>query len=310
MTKANFFLVGAAKAGTTSIAAFLEALPEVFISPIKEPCHFCPDINAQLHDEMKRQQIMDTDTYFAKGMPFPMHIAHVNDPMQYASLFEQAGTAKVIGECSTYYLPSHVAAEKIHAYNPAAKIVAVLREPSSRIQSHFKMDTRMGLERRPLEACLDEEVALGTAADFTNCRMYLGMSDYTPQVERFARYFASEQVKIIRFEDLKTAPETVLSELLDFLDLTVEGVSLELPKENVGDRAPRFKALDRLLYQTGAKRFLRSTIKGILPRHAIQRIKAMYQGEKVDKTEWIAPSIVVDLDNKYAQSQMTLKEGA
>lgn len=281
MTHANFFLVGAAKAGTTSLASFLEGLPDVFISPIKEPCHFCTDTNLQLHDEMKRQQVLDTDKYFAQGMQFPMHIAHVPDPEHYDMLFAQAKNAIVIGECTTYYLPSKVAAEGIHAYNPDAKIIAVLRDPASRIKSHYRMAHRTGLERRSLEECLQEEIALGEAANFSNCRMYLAMSDYTEQVARYVRLFGAEQVCIVHFEDLKSNSETTLRNVLSFLGLPTENIELTLPRENVGDFEPRFKALDRLLYKSGIKRALRYYLRKFLPREALKTLKAKYSGKKV-----------------------------
>lgn len=312
MTRANFFLVGAAKAGTTSLASFLENIPEVFISPIKEPCHFCPDINHQLRDEMKRQQLMDTDKYFAQGMPFPMHIAHVDDPAQYDMLFSQAGGATAIGECSTYYLPSKVAAERIHAYNPDAKIIVVLREPVSRIESHYRMDQRMGLERRALADCIQEEISLGDAADFTNCRMYLAMSDYAEQVARYMNVFGADKVCVLRLEELKDSPDSSLRRVLAFLGLSAENVDLSLPRENAGDAEPRFKALDRLLYQSGLKRFLRHNLRKVLPRSALKALKAKYQGgEKSrsraedDASEWKDNLIVRQLVTRYSETDLS-----
>ena len=46
--KPNVFLVGAPKAGTTSLARVLAAHPDFYMSPIKEPCHFCTDVRQQM----------------------------------------------------------------------------------------------------------------------------------------------------------------------------------------------------------------------------------------------------------------------
>ena len=40
MRTPNFFLVGAPKAGTTPLAHYLDQHPDIYMSPIKEPCHF------------------------------------------------------------------------------------------------------------------------------------------------------------------------------------------------------------------------------------------------------------------------------
>ena len=42
----NFFVIGAPKAGTTSLYSQLSRHPDIFMSPIKEPNHFCSDLHA------------------------------------------------------------------------------------------------------------------------------------------------------------------------------------------------------------------------------------------------------------------------
>ena len=40
----NFFIVGAPKAGSTSLYYYLDQHPQIYMSPIKEPCFFAPEI--------------------------------------------------------------------------------------------------------------------------------------------------------------------------------------------------------------------------------------------------------------------------
>jgi hypothetical protein len=55
--KPNFFIVGAAKAGTTSLYYYLNQHPEIFLSPLKEPNYFSSDINPDfLMTHIKKQQ--------------------------------------------------------------------------------------------------------------------------------------------------------------------------------------------------------------------------------------------------------------
>ncbi|MEG3663269.1 sulfotransferase [Celeribacter halophilus] len=278
MPKVNFFLVGAAKAGTTSVARFLEEVPGTYFSPIKEPCHFCPDINAESRKEFERQNLVDLDRYLAGGMNESLHMHQVEQPNQYSQLFEVAGDAVVIGECSTSYLPSKEAAKRIFEYNPQAKIMAVLRNPVARIRSHYLMDQRIGLERRPLEDCLKEELDLGEAANFSNCRMYLAQSDYRDQIARFKSFFPSDQILVLRFEDVVADQKMWLPHVLAFLDLPPDSVSLVLPRENSADVMPRFKWLDGLLYRTGLKSKLRYHLPRLLPGPIKRTVKSVYIG--------------------------------
>ena len=40
----NFFIVGTGKAGTTSLYHYLQQHPQIYMSPIKEPCYFAAEI--------------------------------------------------------------------------------------------------------------------------------------------------------------------------------------------------------------------------------------------------------------------------
>ena len=43
----NFFIVGAPKAGTTSLYHYLDQHPDIYMSPIKEPCFFSSEIRPE-----------------------------------------------------------------------------------------------------------------------------------------------------------------------------------------------------------------------------------------------------------------------
>lgn len=49
MIKPNFFIVGAPKCGTTSLAHWLAGHPQVFMSPVKEPHFFNTDYQRYLN---------------------------------------------------------------------------------------------------------------------------------------------------------------------------------------------------------------------------------------------------------------------
>lgn len=258
--KANFFLVGAPKAGTTSLDRLLRQQGGVFLSPIKEPCHFCPDVNALIAPSLKRKDRVDLASYLAARERPIVHLCHVASPGDYARLFEGAAGQRVVGECSTYYLSSDVAAGKIHAYNPKAKIMVLVRDPVDRIRSHYAMDRSLGIASRPLLTLVREELALGNAANWGNCRYYVGASRYGPQIARFQRYFPSENICVLSFERLVSAPATELRKAFDFLGIAPPQ-RLQLPRENES-RAARFPLLHAGLRHSG----LKPLIAGLLER--------------------------------------------
>src|SRR6266498_2750548 len=98
--KPNFFIVGAPKCGTTALYEYLRRHPHIFMPKLKEP-HF-----------------------FALDLGHPM----VKTEVHYASLFADSTKEHMrVGEASVYYLYSAVALPAIHAFNPDAKIIAMVR---------------------------------------------------------------------------------------------------------------------------------------------------------------------------------------
>ena len=277
--RANFFLVGAPKAGTTSVDRLLREHADVFLSPIKEPCHFCPDVNAQLasrHDPSR----LDLDAYLDAPERPIVHLYPVSAPDRYARLFDGAAGRRIVGECSTYYLSSAVAAERIHAYNPAAKILVLTREPVARIRSHYVMDRTLGLASRPLPELVEEELGLGARANWGNCRYYVGASRYGVQIAEYTARFPAGNVCVLSFERLVAEPERELRRLFAFLGIQPPA-QLALPREN-GARAARFEWLHSGLRESGIKPMLR----GLWDRSAGTRFgrlaRSMYYRDKVD----------------------------
>src|SRR5690349_8105845 len=98
----NFFIVGAAKSGTTSLWQYLKQHPDIFMPPdiaLKEPAYYC-------------------DTYGVEA-----YAAYL------LMFFKDAANQKRIGEASTTYLTSPESAGKIRDAVPDARIIMLLRNP-------------------------------------------------------------------------------------------------------------------------------------------------------------------------------------
>ncbi|MFM9056644.1 MAG: sulfotransferase domain-containing protein, partial [Bacteroidota bacterium] len=117
--KTGFFIVGAAKAGTSALHHVLSLHPGVSMSSVKEPNFFSWDLIEQQQLYYETPQIRTEDSYEA--------------------LF-QGHPGRLRGEASVSYLYYPAVAKRLYDYNPSAKIIIVLREPISRAQSHYGMD--------------------------------------------------------------------------------------------------------------------------------------------------------------------------
>lgn len=127
MMKPNFFIIGAAKAGTTWLYSCLKPHQQVFIPGNKE-IHF-----------------FSYDNLFQKGEDW------------YTSFFEGSAGKLAIGEISPSYLSHQKAPQRIYNFNPSAKIVCILRNPVQRAYSHYCMDLRKGKLSKDIDKGLNLE---------------------------------------------------------------------------------------------------------------------------------------------------------
>lgn len=274
--RANTFLVGVAKGGTTSIETFLRSQDDVYLSPIKEPTYFCNDIRNQIKSEYKKQVAdVNFDVYFKKNNLKLMHMALVEKEEHYSKLFSRVCNESVIAECSTFYFPSSVAAENIYKYNPDSKIIIVLRDPVKRICSHYEMDRRIGVTSKSLSEEVELELSLGEHADYKNCRYYLGASDYEKHLKRYYQVFGKSNIHVILFEDLINNPKEQLGSLMQFLKLNVNDNELFLTKENESKKV-RFEFLNLFIYSIGLKPLIIKILSVVLPETVKKYVKSLY----------------------------------
>ena len=198
----NFFIVGAAKAGTTSLYAYLKQHPDVYMSPIKEPNYFSSDIDASSFTWDYRIRLpRDLDAYFKRRKLKELHIAHIARLDHYCRLFENSHNKTARGEASVSYLYSSKAAENIKLQIPDAKIIMVLRNPIERAYSHYLMDLRDGFTSLPFKKALEADRAT-IRKGWGLCHLYIELGMYYEQVKRFTDIFPIENVRIYLYEDL------------------------------------------------------------------------------------------------------------
>jgi Sulfotransferase family len=241
----NLFLVGAAKAGTTSVYDELVRHPAIFMSPVKEP-HF-----------------------FSRIRPSPERadfFPHVSGQDEYIGLFEAVTDQQLVGEASTSYLWDPEAAERIRRVAPEARILIMLRDPVERAYSQYWNDVREGLERRSFPDALAEELQRSKPGAWGVTSLYIDCGRYAAQVERYRERFG-DRVLVTLFEEYVADRPAGVAAIQDFLGVGPAD-------EPVADRRmnpsslPRNVVSGRLLGSGRMRRLARATVPRALRARA------------------------------------------
>lgn len=209
VTKPTFFVVGAARCGTTSFVAYLDQHPEVFMSPRKESHFFSRDELPARFGEPDIPGVRRLEDYL------------VREAAEYEHLFDGAHGERAIGESSVYYLSLPETPACIAREVPDAKIIVLLRNPVDRAYSAYLMLARDGRESLPFEESLTLEPERRRRW-FEPIWWYTELSRYASQIERYYAAFGRARVHVILTEELEAHPEQVLQETFRFLGLRTD----------------------------------------------------------------------------------------
>jgi hypothetical protein len=256
--KANFFIAGAAKSGTSSLFHYLNLHPDVYMSSIKEPHYFC-------HDSFPDRFTGPGDEGFSQN-----RIRTLED---YTRLFDPGKNVLIRGEGSVYYLYFPEVAERIYEYNPNAKLVFILRNPVERAFSAYMHTVRDGRETLSFESALKAEVDRRNKG-YQPLWWYREVGKYSTQIERYLQIFPRNQIKIFLYEEMKDI-EHVVNDTLTFLGLSKDVKIDTSIKYNVSG-VPKSRKLYRFFAEPNP---VKEILKPFLPktfRHKLgQRAKAM-----------------------------------
>lgn len=188
----NLFIIGAMKAGTSSLHEYLHEHPQIFMAlagtPMKEISYFAPHKT-------------DLGLWWGEGCEQP-------GLDWYLELFKKATNVEYAGETSVLYTarPWIEGCEKrIYRFNPNAKIIYILRDPVERAISHYWYNVQGGTEvYSPLKA-------------FKKSEEYVARSDYAMQIIPYFSVFSPEQILILTLEDLRDDPQTELRKIFEWL---------------------------------------------------------------------------------------------
>ena len=195
----DFLIIGAQKAGTTALYAYLRRHPAITGPSWKEVSYF--------------------DRHYGRGEAW------------YRGNFPNRVRArgKLVGEASPSYIFHPLGPERVKALVPEARLVALVRHPVDRALSHYHHEVALGREPLRFEDALDaeedrlrgEEERLAADPSYFSrawwSHAYKSRGRYAEQLERWLAVFPREQLLILPSEDLGGEPERTHARVLDFL---------------------------------------------------------------------------------------------
>lgn len=252
MTMPNFLIIGAQKAGTTSLYYYLDQHPQVYMSPRKEP-HFFEGTDMNFKGPGRR-------------------IMPVTDVHEYRKLFDGASTEKAVGEASASYLYSKRSPALIREHIPDVKLIVVLRNPAERAYSNFLHMMRMG--REPIadfgRALQEEERRIRDG--WGPLWHYGSKGFYHDQLRRYFDVFGEEQIQVHLHEDLRNRPLEVLRKVFGFLGVE-EGFVPDMSRDHNPSGLPKNQTLYVLLKRLTSHTPIGSGITRLLPGEARQYVE-------------------------------------
>jgi len=206
-------IIGAQRSGTTSLFDVMRRHDEIEGAAVKE-IHFF-------------------DEHFRRGLSW------------YRSFFRVPHEDSVLPmEATPFYLAHPHAPQRIAQHVPDAKLIALLRDPTSRAISHYRYSVALGREPLPfLEALKAEEERIDDEWNrmvqdprYTSPRFraysYKHRGRYAEQIDRFLEHVPADQILLLNMGDLVARPHTLLSQISQFLDIADFPEDIVVSKRN------------------------------------------------------------------------------
>jgi hypothetical protein len=193
----DFLILGAQKAGTTALYAYLRWHPGITGPSWKEVSFF--------------------DRHYLRGVRW------------YRGHFPMRAGQRLVGEASPGYLFHPLAPERVKETVPDARLIALLRDPVDRALSHYHHEVALGREPLAFEEALDAEPGRTRGEEGRMIRepgcfsrawwdyTYLARGRYAEQLERWFAVFPRDQLLVVASEELAADPGGTYSRILEFL---------------------------------------------------------------------------------------------
>ncbi len=216
----DYLVIGTKRGGTTSMARWLLDHPDVAsLFPARET----------------RKGTYFFDVNFDKGEAW--YRSHFPTEAALEKQSEKTGRRTIVGEATPYYLHHPHAPIRARRIAPDTKVIALLRDPVDRAFSHWMERSRNGVETLDFAEAIaaetdrldGEEAKMLADPSYTSFAhqhfSYVDQGRYARGVARWMKTFPSDQLMVLRSEDLYEDPATIYGGVLDFLGMPAHSPS-------------------------------------------------------------------------------------
>lgn len=255
-SKINFAIIGAQKAGTTTLYDLMRQDPRVYLPTNKE------------------------DPFFGDDSRYRRDEWYLN--VRYRS----AGNAQLLGHAWVNLLfHAGVVAPRMWHHNPHMKLIIMLREPVARAYSAYWYMRSRGFDHAETfeealkrERSLPQDSGLVTRSNLT----YVEHGEYIDQLEVFAAQFGCRNLFIRTMANLRNEPQHVMGDLAQFLGLGTLWPKVRFDKRSNRASEPRSKKLVSIINgNNGMKdvyaRVVPDRVRYALRHSLVQKISQMNQ---------------------------------
>ena len=200
----DFYIVGAGRAGTTSLNHYLAQHPQLCVPSAKSCSYFyaCDLTGSPL-----------------AGNPAAIPEWFIADEARYRALYASAPPEAVRGDVSPVYLASTRVAPRIAAARPDARIIAIMRDPVDRVYSRYVGRRRDGLESTAtFEELVEREIGTTLVRDDAQAT-YLAGGMISHFLRTYYDAFPAQNIQIHFFEDFARDTRGVLASICRVLQV-------------------------------------------------------------------------------------------
>ena len=261
----DFMMVGAQKCGTTSLASQLALHPEICFCSEKEPGYF--------------NQVADW-----RGGLSAYHALYVPEPGQ------------LCGEASTMYTfaPEWTGThQRLYEYNPALKLIYIMRDPVERVISHYSHNLVRSLVTDPPEIAVYQDPT------------YLGRSRYATQIAPYIECFGRDQILLLVFEEYIVDQAKTLHAIAEFLGIdTTASMIIEeaAAHRTVGEYYLKFTAIEEMV-----KSNLFQTVRPYIPEFLRKGVRRQLSNKLEDKPTF-SPELQQELRVELSSEIIQIEE--
>jgi Sulfotransferase family len=228
----DFIVIGAPKAGTTSLFQYLRHHPEISLPSGKEEQYFS-------HDAVYRRGW----TAYMKDLTLNRYEGTADQTCKWGTVTPQYMVGSVFKSTARASYDERTVPLRMRECLPDVRLVACLRDPVRRAISHHRMGVMVGRERRSFDDAIADllrpDAIERARRDPQENRGYVAWGEYGRILAGYFDVFAREQILVVFTDELERAPAQLLRRIHAFI-----GVSADFEPQNLGKRY-RVGAIER-----------------------------------------------------------------